>query len=86
MCLAVRMAAAWALRGDATRTGAKRFRIAWMLTFAFGVIRASVGFGLKLARLRTPSVATPKILRNVIDFLLYTLAAVPSSRHSSTWT
>ncbi|WP_338867125.1 mechanosensitive ion channel family protein [Myxococcus stipitatus] len=76
MCLVVRLIA-WALPQSTPPGLMKALLVAWMLTFAFGVIRASVGFGLKLARLRSPSVATPKILRNVIDFLLYTLAAVP---------
>jgi small-conductance mechanosensitive channel/CRP-like cAMP-binding protein len=68
---------AWALPATTPPGPMKALQVAWMLTFAFGVIRAGVGFGLKLARLRSTSVGTPKILRNVIDFLLYTLAAVP---------
>jgi small-conductance mechanosensitive channel/CRP-like cAMP-binding protein len=69
--------AAWALPDTTPKVVLKTLRVAWMLTFTFGVIRASVGFGLKLARLRAKPVATPKILRNVIDFTLYALAAVP---------
>ncbi|MCE9667024.1 mechanosensitive ion channel family protein [Myxococcus stipitatus] len=76
MFLVVRVAA-WALPATTPPGPMKALQVAWMLTFAFGVIRAGVGFGLKLARLRSTSVATPKILRNVIDFLLYTMAAVP---------
>lgn len=54
----------------------KALRVAWMLTFAFAVIRTSVAIGLRVVRLRT-RVTTPKILRNVIDFSLYALVAVP---------
>ena len=76
MFLVLRVAA-WALPLTTPPGPLKALQVAWMLTFAFGVIRAGVGFGLKLVRLRSSSVGTPKILRNVIDFLLYTLAAVP---------
>lgn len=69
--------AAWALPDTTPKALLKTVRVAWMLTFAFGVIRASVGFGLKLMRLRAHSVAPPKILRDVIDFTLYALAALP---------
>ena len=69
--------AAWALPQTAPQAVMTAFQVGWMLTFAFGVIRASVGFGLKLMRLRARSAAPPKILRDVIDFTLYTLAAVP---------
>jgi small-conductance mechanosensitive channel/CRP-like cAMP-binding protein len=55
---------------------AKLVRVGWMLTFTFGVIRACVALALKAVRLRSP-VATPKILRDVIDFVLYVLAALP---------
>lgn len=69
--------AAWAIPDTAPKALLKVVRVGWMLTFAFGVIRASVGFGLKLMRLRARAVALPKILRDVIDFTLYALAAVP---------
>jgi small-conductance mechanosensitive channel len=51
-------------------------RVAWMLTFAFGAIRAGVGALLKAVRLRSHH-TLPKILRDVVDFVLYALAAVP---------
>ncbi|RKG92565.1 mechanosensitive ion channel family protein [Corallococcus terminator] len=54
----------------------KAVSVGWMLTFAYGVIRAAVAFALKLVRMRSP-VTTPKILRDVIDFTLYALATVP---------
>lgn len=54
----------------------RAMNVAWMLLFAFGVIRSAVSLGLWLIRLRTLR-ATPKILRDVIDFSLYALAAVP---------
>ena len=54
----------------------KALGVGWMLTFAYGVIRAAVAFALKLVRMRSP-VTTPKILRDVIDFTLYALATVP---------
>ncbi|QSQ28220.1 mechanosensitive ion channel family protein [Pyxidicoccus parkwayensis] len=74
--LILRMAA-WAIPDTAPKVLLKAVRVGWMLTFAFGVIRASVGFGLKLMRLRARAVAMPKILRDVVDFSLYALAAVP---------
>ncbi|WP_281404449.1 mechanosensitive ion channel family protein [Pyxidicoccus fallax] len=74
--LALRLAA-WALPETASGAVRKTVEVGWMLTFAFGVIRASVAFGLKLMRLRASSVAPPKILRDVIDFTLYALAALP---------
>nr|WP_228530547.1 MULTISPECIES: mechanosensitive ion channel family protein [Myxococcaceae] len=57
----------------------KAIQVSWMLTFAFGMVRVAVSFGLKLLRLRTP-VTTPKILRDVIDFTLYALVTVPILR------
>lgn len=68
---------AWALPETTPRALLTAVRVGWMLTFAFGVIRAVVGLGLKLMRLRAQSAAPPKILRDVIDFTLYALAAVP---------
>lgn len=60
-----------------TSEGLRKFvGVGWMLTFAYGVIRAAVAFALKLVRMRSP-VTTPKILRDVIDFTLYALATVP---------
>jgi small-conductance mechanosensitive channel/CRP-like cAMP-binding protein len=68
--------AAWALPQEAPPLAAKLISVGWMLTFAFGVIRAVVSLGLKVVRMRSP-VATPKILRDVIGFVLYALAALP---------
>ena len=47
----------------------------WMLTFAFGVIRTCVSLLLLLMRWRAYPV--PKILRDVVDFSLYSLVAIP---------
>ncbi|HET9449376.1 MAG TPA: mechanosensitive ion channel family protein [Aggregicoccus sp.] len=67
---------AWLVPEASAPSLAKALRVAWMLTFAYGVTRIAVSLGLKLLRLRSP-VATPKILRDVIDFTLYALATVP---------
>jgi len=67
---------AWAIPHEAPRSLEKLVRVGWMLTFAFGVIRTCVSLALMAIRLRS-TVATPKILRDVIDFLLYGLAALP---------
>lgn len=56
--------------------GHKAITVAWMLMFAFGAIRFFVSVGLWVLRLRS-SVPTPKILRDVVDFSLYALAAIP---------
>lgn len=67
---------AWALPHEAPTSIEKLVNVGWMLTFAFGVIRTCVSLALKVVRLRS-TVATPKILRDVIDFVLYGLAALP---------
>jgi len=67
---------AWALPEHAPPSLGKIVQVAWMLTFAFGVIRAGVALALKVVRMRSP-VAVPKILRDVIDFVLYGLATLP---------
>jgi len=65
-----------ALLGASISVGVQRLlEVGWMLAFAFGAIRTTVAFSLRLARMR--GVQTPKILRDVIDFLLYALAALP---------
>jgi small-conductance mechanosensitive channel/CRP-like cAMP-binding protein len=51
-------------------------RVAWMLTFAFGTIRALVSCSLWAVR-RFGKTPVPKILRDVIDFSLYGLATFP---------
>lgn len=53
----------------------KFFAVAVRLTIAFALLRAMVGTGLHLLRLRGYS--PPNILRNVLDFTLYTLATLP---------
>jgi small-conductance mechanosensitive channel/CRP-like cAMP-binding protein len=67
---------AWALPESAPPSLNKLVQVAWMLTFAFGVIRAVVALGLKVVRMRS-QVPVPKILRDVIDFVLYGLASLP---------
>ena len=55
-------------------------RVAWMLTFAFGGIRAGMSLAvLAVTRLgiRTPP---PKILRDVVEISLYVIAVVPILR------
>jgi len=52
----------------------KTLEVAWMLALAFGVIRLSVSFFLKLVRYR--SRPTPKILRDVLDATLYLVATL----------
>lgn len=66
----------WALHDEVPSSLDQLIRVGWMLTFAFGVIRTCVSLALKVIRLRS-TVATPKILRDVIDFVLYGLAALP---------
>ncbi|MBK7860276.1 MAG: mechanosensitive ion channel [Archangiaceae bacterium] len=54
----------------------KLSRVAWMLAFAFGCVRTFVAFALwGYRRLNVGS--TPKILRDLIDFVLYAVAALP---------
>lgn len=59
--------------------GARALAVAWMITFAFGVIRFAVAIVLWIYRLRS-KIPTPKILRDVIDFSLYAMAAIPILR------
>ncbi len=51
-------------------------RLVWMLAFAFGVVRLLVTFGLWVWR-RVRRGPTTKIHRDVLDFTLYLLAAIP---------
>jgi small-conductance mechanosensitive channel len=67
---------AWALEGRLPTTWEKLLTVAWMLAFAFGCIRSGVALLLSVVRLRSQT-AMPKILRDVIDFVLYALAALP---------
>lgn len=53
----------------------KFFAVAIRLSLAFSVLRAMVGTGLHLLRLR--GLNPPNILRNVLDFTLYTLVTLP---------
>ena len=61
--------------GGLSPSAHRAFDVAWMLALAFGCIRTVVSLTLFLVRLR--SAPTPKILRDVIDFTLYSLAAIP---------
>ncbi len=54
----------------------KAIRVAWMLSFAFGCVRAFVAVSLFGYR-RLNVGETPKILRDLLDFVLYVVAAVP---------
>ncbi|MBL8958007.1 MAG: mechanosensitive ion channel family protein [Myxococcaceae bacterium] len=54
----------------------KAIRVAWMLSFAFGCVRAFVAVALFGYR-RLNVGETPKILRDLLDFVLYVIAAVP---------
>lgn len=54
----------------------KLSRVAWMLAFAFGCVRAFVAFTLWGYR-RLNIGTTPKILRDLLDFVLYAIAALP---------
>ncbi len=73
--LALRLTA-WALEDRLPATWGKLLGVSWMLAFAFGCIRAGVAMALRVVRLRSQQ-AMPKILRDVIDFVLYALAALP---------
>lgn len=66
----------WALSQEVSPSVAKTLEVSWMLAFSFGVIRTAVGIGLWGVRFRT-SAPTPRILRDVIDFVLYGLVAFP---------
>ncbi len=66
---------AWGFNPLLPEPARKALNVAWMLALAFGLVRMSVSFVLALLRLRrTP---TPKILRDVIDFSLYAIVAIP---------
>ncbi len=54
----------------------KASRVIWMLAFAFGAVRTTVAFALWTYR-RINVGGTPKILRDVLDFVLYVVAAIP---------
>ena len=53
----------------------RAIRVAWLITLTFGLIRAAVSLALAFLRLRS-SVPTPKIVRDVIDMVLYAIAAI----------
>jgi small-conductance mechanosensitive channel/CRP-like cAMP-binding protein len=65
----------WLLRDHLPQSADRALLVAWMLCFAFGGIRVVVSVALRL--LRFGAGATPKILRDVIDFALYAFAAIP---------
>src|SRR4051812_27461830 len=52
----------------------KLSKVTWMLAFAFGCVRTFVAFALWIYRRLNVGV-TPKILRDLIDFVLYVVAA-----------
>src|SRR5262245_8458356 len=55
---------------------ANRFvRVAWLIALFFGLIRAAISLALAFLRMRS-SVPTPKIVRDVIDMVLYAIAAI----------
>jgi hypothetical protein len=70
------------LPDGATRGVVKAVTVGWMLLFTWGCIRTVVSLGLRLLRLR--SKPTPRIFRDVLDFTLYSVAAVVISRRAST--
>ncbi|HYV49461.1 MAG TPA: mechanosensitive ion channel family protein [Myxococcaceae bacterium] len=53
----------------------KVVRVAWLVALSFGLIRAGVSLALAFLRVRS-SVPTPKIVRDVIDVVLYAIAAI----------
>jgi small-conductance mechanosensitive channel len=67
---------AWAFEGYLSSSSSRVLRLAWMLTFAFGAIRATVSILLWVLRFRrrTP---TPKIVRDVINFALFAIVTFP---------
>ncbi|HZH04025.1 MAG TPA: cyclic nucleotide-binding domain-containing protein [Myxococcaceae bacterium] len=65
----------WLLGPYIAPTLRKLLSVGWKLSFSFGLIRASVSAVLWVFRLRARN--TPRILRDVLDFSLYTLSAVP---------
>jgi small-conductance mechanosensitive channel len=67
---------AWAFEPHLSRSSASALLLAWMLTFAFGAIRAIVSILLWLLRFRrrTPM---PKIVRDGINFALFAIVTLP---------
>src|SRR5687768_10565956 len=65
--LALRMSA-WLFESQLTGTPANLLRLSWMLTFAFGTIRAVVSTGLWALRFRR-STPTPQIVRDFVNFI-----------------
>lgn len=63
------------LRAQLPPSMERLLRVAWMLALAFGAIRGLVSSALWLVRRFWPS-PPPKILRDVLDFTLYAVAAV----------
>ncbi|OJT25744.1 hypothetical protein BO221_07765 [Archangium sp. Cb G35] len=54
--------------------------VAWMLTFAFGSIRAAMSLAILTATRLGIRTAPPKILRDVVEISLYVIAVVPILR------
>ncbi|MFZ5471779.1 MAG: cyclic nucleotide-binding domain-containing protein [Myxococcota bacterium] len=65
----------WALHGQLPSGAAAWLGLLWRLALAFGLIRSAISVMLYLVRLRR--VQTPKILRDLLDFSLYALVAIP---------
>jgi small-conductance mechanosensitive channel/CRP-like cAMP-binding protein len=66
----------WSFQAHLSGTAATALRLSWMLAFAFGAIRFSVGVALWSFRLRTKR-PTPKIVRDVLSTTLYAIACLP---------
>ncbi|MFL5319969.1 MAG: cyclic nucleotide-binding domain-containing protein [Myxococcaceae bacterium] len=69
----------WVLPETSNPTLLKLSTVAWMLAFAFALIRTVVTVVLLLIRWRTQR-DVPKIFRDVVDFALYAITAIPIVR------
>ena len=67
--------AAWLLAPFLSQPFEKVLTVGWKLAFSFALIRSAVSCALWVLRLRARH--TPRIVRDVIDFGLYVLSAVP---------
>jgi small-conductance mechanosensitive channel/CRP-like cAMP-binding protein len=76
VAFAVLRITAWMFAGHLRESTAAALRLAWMLTFAFGAIRASVSILLWMLRFRRRTPA-PKIVRDVINFALFAIVTLP---------
>jgi small-conductance mechanosensitive channel len=76
--LVVRLAA-YGLDAASVQPAEKWVRVVWMLAFAYGCVRTFVSFALWGYR-RLNVGQTPKIVRDVIDFVLYIVSTIPILR------